>query len=79
MARVKSVLQKLDETGAFSNEDECCVLVIGSKQERSVVDGRVQEHSVQAEVVEIIIPGGNDSAVDPKSVSTSEKSILAST
>ena len=31
---------------------------------------------MQAEVVEIIIPGGNDSAVDPKSVSTSEKRSL---
>ena len=63
---------ELDETGAFSNKDDCCVLVIGSRQERLVLDGWVQENSVQAEVMEII-PDGNDPAVDPKSVSTSEK------
>ena len=39
--RVKSgFLQNLiEETGVFSNEDECCGLVIGSRQERLVVDG----------------------------------------
>ena len=30
---------EIDETGAFSKEDDCCVLVIGSRQERLVVDG----------------------------------------
>ena len=29
---------ELDETGAFSNKDDCCVSVIGSRQERLVVD-----------------------------------------
>ena len=30
---------EIDETGAFSKEDDCCVLVIGSRQEKLVVDG----------------------------------------
>ena len=30
---------ELDETGPLSNEDDCCVLVIGSRHERLVVDG----------------------------------------
>ena len=29
---------EIDETGAFSKDDDCCVLVIGLRLERLVVD-----------------------------------------